>query len=108
MWPDRIKIARIGSPTARMTALTLGRRGVAVLGGVRAREVDGEEEGDEHDGGGGPEGVCDGLVAHVVRLLVVADVDDGAVDERRRDERAADAREARHPLRDAEHAAPLA
>ena len=52
--------------------------------------------------------MCDGLVAHVVRLLVVADGDGGAVDESGGDERAGDAREAGDGLRDAEHAALLA
>src|SRR5205085_8478891 len=98
------KAARLDFGGGRLS----GGFGVAVLGGVGAREVDCEEEGEEHDCGGGPEGVCDGLVAHVVRLLVVADGDGGAVDERRGDEWAGDAREAGDGLRDAEHAALLA
>src|ERR1700760_1559284 len=58
-----------------------GRR-VLILRGVCAREVSGEEKGEEHDRGCGPEGRGDRGVAHVVGLSVEADVDDGAVDER--------------------------
>ena len=65
-----------------------------------ACEVDGEEEGEEHDGGGGPEGAVERRIAQVMKFRVCAVGDDGAASDFRATTAAGDAN---HALRAGEN-----